>query len=158
MFKKILLATDGSENAFHAAKTAINVAQSTQNATIYIVYVIEFSNAKTDILQNWNSNELDKQRQEKIQSTVELIKASGINYRTRFLRGEPGSALVKYANEGYFDLVIVGNGRKNKLQELLVGSVSHKVAKGATSPVMIVKAQEFNKSRNVSAYFSAKSQ
>ncbi|MDQ0258069.1 nucleotide-binding universal stress UspA family protein [Evansella vedderi] len=150
MFRKILLATDGSEYAFHAATTALEIAKLNPKAHIHIVYVIDISNAKSDMLQYWNSNGADEQRMEKIKPIVDLIIAARINYSIHFLRGEPGPMLVKYANEESFDLVVVGSRGKNRFQELLLGSVSHKVAKGANCPVMIVKTKELKHPKNVS--------
>ncbi|MCY8631696.1 universal stress protein, partial [Bacillus spizizenii] len=53
--------------------------------------------------------------------------------------GEPGPTIVSYANENQFDMLIVGSRGLNSLQEMVLGSVSHKVAKRANCPVLIVK-------------------
>ena len=151
LFRKILLATDGSEYALHAATKAVDVAKLNPKAHIHIVYVIDVSKAKSDMLQYWNSIGVEEQRMKIIKPTVDLIKAAGINYSIHFLRGEPGPTLVKYANEESFDLFVVGNRGKNKLQELLLGSVSHKVAKRVNCPVMIVKTKETKLPKGVSA-------
>lgn len=79
------------------------------------------------------------QRQEKMVTTEELAKAAGVHYETKVIRGEPGPSIVKYANENNYDLIIVGSRGLNVLQEMVLGSVSHKVAKRANCPVMIVK-------------------
>ncbi|MGN7308692.1 universal stress protein, partial [Bacillus subtilis] len=47
--------------------------------------------------------------------------------------------IVKYANENKVDLIVLVSRCLNALQELVLGSVSHKVAKRAHCPVMIVK-------------------
>ncbi|RCK13159.1 universal stress protein [Bacillus licheniformis] len=48
-------------------------------------------------------------------------------------------AIVSYANHHDVDIVIIGSRGLNTLQEMVLGSVSHKVAKRVKCPVLIVK-------------------
>ncbi|WP_227936739.1 universal stress protein [Alkalihalobacillus deserti] len=137
MFKKILLATDGSEHAVRAAEKAIEVAKCNQESTVHIVYVADDS--KTDVLNNWNTTGAADKRKAKVKPSEDKIKAAGINYEVEFLRGEPGPTIVKHANENKFDVVVLGSRGRNRLQELVLGSVSHKVAKRAKCAVLIIK-------------------
>jgi nucleotide-binding universal stress UspA family protein len=151
MFNKILLATDGSRCALQAASKAIEIGLSNPKAKIHIVYVVDIAKAKTEVLQNWNSIRTQDKRKDKVKATEEMIQKAGIQYETHFLRGDPGPSIVKFANENIYDLVIVGNRRKNKLQQIVLGSVSHKVAKRVKCPVMIIKADPLYKQNIVSA-------
>jgi hypothetical protein len=54
---------------------------------------------------------------------------------TVFLSGDPGPKIVDYANENQFDPVVIGSRGLNPLQEFVLGSVSHKVAKRADCSV-----------------------
>ena len=54
-------------------------------------------------------------------------------------QGDPGTTIVSFANRGGFDLVVIGSRGLNSFQEMVIGSVSQKVAKKVISPVMIVK-------------------
>jgi nucleotide-binding universal stress UspA family protein len=47
--------------------------------------------------------------------------------------------IVDHANKKQVDLTIIGSRGLNGLQEMVLGSVSHKIAKRVKSPVMIVK-------------------
>ena len=55
------------------------------------------------------------------------------------LHGEPGPTIVEYANKQSCDMVVIGSRGLNKLQEMVLGSVSHKVAKRVNCPVLISK-------------------
>jgi nucleotide-binding universal stress UspA family protein len=55
------------------------------------------------------------------------------------LCGEPGPEIVKYANEQKVDIVVIGSRGLNALQEMVLGSVSHKVMKRVNCPALIVK-------------------
>ncbi|WP_088105411.1 universal stress protein [Halalkalibacter urbisdiaboli] len=137
MFKKILLATDGSEHALRATEKAIEIAKCDPNTVVHIVYVIDSS--KSDVLNNWNTIGAQEKRKEKIKPTEEKVKAAEIKYEVEFLRGEPGPTIVKHANDNQFEMVVLGSRGRNRLQELVLGSVSHKVAKRANCAVLIIK-------------------
>ena len=62
-----------------------------------------------------------------------------VNYDLKILRGDPGNTLVKYADENEIELIVIGNRGLSKLQEMVMGSVSHKVIQKANCPVLIVK-------------------
>lgn len=139
MFDKILLAWDGSEHSVRAAKKAIELAKCNKNTHVSIVYVIDTDKAKSDVLQNWNSIEVSNPKQEKIKAIEKMVKEEQIQYEIKTLHGEPGPAIVDYANKQKVDVVIVGSRGLNALQEMVLGSVSHKIAKRANCPVLIVK-------------------
>ncbi|EMI09414.1 universal stress protein [Anoxybacillus gonensis] len=137
--KNILLASDGSEHALRATKKAIELCSYIQKATVTVVYVINTTTAKTDVLLEGNVEEREAMRKKRLSSTEALLKEANIPYEIRLLRGEPGPAIVEFANAHSFDLVIVGSRGLNTLQEMVLGSVSHKVAKRVDAPVLIVK-------------------
>ncbi len=139
MYMKILLAVDGSEHSLRAAKQALNIAGANPDAKITIVYVADHANAKNDVLHSGSSAELDLQRRKKLQPVEEAIASQNVKYRVEILHGTPGPAIVEYANEEKFDILVIGSRGLNSLQEMVLGSVSHKVVKRANCPVLIVK-------------------
>ncbi|MGM7719266.1 universal stress protein [Metabacillus sp. Hm71] len=139
MFKNILLATDGSEHAFRAAIKAAEVAKLSDDANITIIYVVDGSTSKSDVLSDGSKEAVYERRLRKIRPTEEILKQKQINYTVEILKGEPGPEIVRYANKQHFDIVVIGSRGLNKLQEMVLGSVSHKVAKRVECPVMIVK-------------------
>lgn len=138
MFNKILLAADGSAHSFRAAEKAINLAKGNDNAKIDIVYVVDGSTSKADVLANWNSD-VNAKRKEKLKYIEDKAKEAEVPFEIKVLHGEPGPTIVEYANEHKYDVVVIGSRGLNGLQEMILGSVSHKVAKRAQCPVMIVK-------------------
>ncbi|MFD1849842.1 universal stress protein [Oceanobacillus bengalensis] len=138
MFKKILLATDGSEHSLRAAKYAVEIGEKF-NSAIEVVYVVSIETSKSDVLGAASDFEIEKKRRDKLKSVKELIKESGLDYKTHILHGEPGPVIVDYANKNKFDCVVLGSRGLNKLQTFILGSVSHKIAKRAECPVLIVK-------------------
>ncbi|TYR81605.1 universal stress protein [Priestia megaterium] len=135
MYKKILLAVDGSEHSIRAANHAIQLASLVKDATVEVICVLDFSKAKTEVLHK----ELKAERARKLKEVEEALRQANISYEIKMEHGEPGPTIVTRANEHQFDIVIVGSRGLNSLQEMVLGSVSHKVAKRVNSPVLIVK-------------------
>lgn len=138
MFKKILFAADGSEHSLRAGEKAFELAAYNQHSKVEIVYVIDGKHAKEDVIQNWGKD-LSLKRKEKLALIEQKAKHLGVDYELVFLHGEPGPSIVDYANSNKFDAVVIGSRGLNALQEMVLGSVSHKVAKRASCPVLIVK-------------------
>jgi len=68
-----------------------------------------------------------------------LITEANINHKVTILHGTPGPEIVKYANGSKVDLVVIGSRGLKRLQEMVLGSVSHKVIKQVSCPALIVK-------------------
>lgn len=139
MFKKIMLATDGSQHSMRAAENAIHIAKCSEESTIEIIYVFDPDRAKSETLSNWNTSEIEDKRKKRLSEVEEMVKNSEVTYHITVLDGDPGPTIVDYVNKNGADLVIIGSRGLNALQELVLGSVSHKVAKRANCPVLIVK-------------------
>jgi nucleotide-binding universal stress UspA family protein len=139
MFNRILLASDGSEHARRAAEKAVYIASGTTNASIDLVYVVDASTSKTDVLNNTNSQMIEQKRKQRLEKTQQILEGANLEYKVTVLHGEAGPSIVDYANKQKFDLVVIGSRGLNTLQEMVLGSVSHKVAKRVECPVLIVK-------------------
>ena len=139
MFKNILLAWDGSEHSTRAVDKAIEIAKCDTESKVVVVYVADTSKAKSEVLQNWNSVDITGTKEQRLRNIEDKVKKAEIQYEIKMLQGEPGPAIVEYTNKNKFDVVVVGSRGLNALQEMVLGSVSHKVAKRANCPVLIVK-------------------
>ncbi|WLD91634.1 universal stress protein [Alkalihalobacillus sp. AL-G] len=139
MFTKILLATDGSEHSLRAAEKAAGIAQSNSNSKVTILYVVDGDSSKSDVLSAGGKEAIEEKRKKKLHKAEEFFSLDDIAYESKILKGEPGPTIVKFANEKGYDLVVIGSRGLNSFQEMVLGSVSHKVAKRANCPVMIVK-------------------
>ena len=139
MYKNILLAVDGSEHSLRATKEAIKIATLVNDCAIEVVYVVDYSKSKDEVLHSQGREELELSRRKKLLPIEEQLKSSNLSYRLKLLHGEPGPSIVEYANKENFDLVVIGSRGLNSLQEMVLGSVSHKVVKRVKCPVLIVK-------------------
>lgn len=146
MVKKILVALDGSKAAANALDFALKLAEITsaelQLLTVvppvflpsYSIYVLK-SEAISDCAKELETSfrgVLSKAQREAQKKKPDL-KVS-----TRFEKGAPEERIVEVAEQGKFDLIIIGSrGLGGRVSTL--GSVSSRVVDKSSCPVLIVK-------------------
>jgi len=139
MYKRLLVAADGSKNSIRAAEEAAKIAKLSDGAVVEIVYVMDYSKSKGEVLQSRDVDSLEGERRKQLIPVEDIFQKESIDYKLTMLQGDPGPTIVEYANKSTCELVIIGSRGLNALQEMVLGSVSHKVAKRVDSPVLIVK-------------------
>lgn len=139
MYPKILLAVDGSEHSLRATTEAIKLVALQQSGEIEVVFVADFGKSRDEVLRYGNIDELELYRRQKLFPIEELLQQQQAEYVIKMLHGEPGQSLIRHANDHAFDLVVMGSRGLGSLKEMVLGSVSHKVARGVKCPVLIVK-------------------
>lgn len=139
VYNRILIAIDGSENSMRAAHHAAWLATVTPNASIVALYVLNYDRTRTDVIQDAEVEDLHVERKKRIEPIMDIFVKQQVTYDLVIRHGDPGPTIVSHANQDQFDLVIIGSRGLNSFQEMLLGSVSHKVAKRVTAPVLIIK-------------------
>src|SRR5215203_4523221 len=147
---RILLATDGSEEATLAAQTAIDLANKT-GSELHVVYadmlpystaLYEGYQAGVDVgaYQQEESEELTQIGRGRLDEQVRKIKAAGGSVAQAHLRvGRPEAEITALAEEIGAGLIVVGSRGLGGLRRALMGSVSDSVVRHAHCPVMVVR-------------------
>lgn len=139
MYKKILVAVDGSEHSKRAAKHAVYMSSFNPEATIIAIYVSDYEKIRTEVIHNIGEDTLHIDQEEKLAPIKSIFEEKPIHYELIVKRGDPASTILDLLDESAFDLVIIGSRGLNSFQEMVLGSVSNKVVKRANAPVLIVK-------------------
>ncbi|WP_210470879.1 universal stress protein [Sporosarcina sp. 6E9] len=139
MYKRILVAVDGSENSKRAAQHAAKLATLGKETHVEILYVQDFEKIPSDAKQKARTATIDSERRKRIAPIKGVFEQPRVSHELIVKQGEPGSTIVSFANRGGFDLVVIGSRGLNSFQEMVIGSVSQKVAKRVNAPVLIVK-------------------
>lgn len=139
MYSRILLAADGSKNAIRAAHEALTIASVMPGCIVEILFVVDNSKVKEEVLHSQNQEAREYKRLQKLLPIQEVFAGQNVEHHTTTIHGDPGPAIVVYAKKNGVDLIVLGSRGLNALQEFVLGSVSHKVVKRASCPVMIVK-------------------
>ncbi|MEN6460415.1 MAG: universal stress protein [Syntrophomonas sp.] len=138
MFKKIMVATDGSAPADKALKTAVELAKA-EGAVLSILCVIPVIDMGTDEMISLSRAEAAKVKCPFLQRAQEYAANNGVDAKTLTLSGHPGKIILDYLNGHPHDLVVLGHRGMSNIQALLMGSVAYKVANLAPCAVLIVK-------------------
>jgi nucleotide-binding universal stress UspA family protein len=133
MFKKIMVAIDGSETAREALKEAWNIATS-YHGTLRIVYAIA------------NSDDADQQAALEMLEHAKSTVVNGIEVETRVLQAEAEygltgitEAVAGAANEWDADLMVVGTANRRGLERLVIGSVAEQLIAKVDASILLVR-------------------
>ena len=77
-----------------------------------------------------------------LDAVADLFKGAGVDVEIRQLPASPDRAgpILAVMSEIQPDLVVIGVHKRNPLGELIVGSTSQRILRGAECPVLVVKA------------------
>ena len=144
---KIVLATDGSEEATLAARTAADIATKT-GSELHVAYAAPVPVAvdpSFDVLRVSKEAEesVKKQAQQFLDEQLEQLEADGGDVTQSHARvGRPDEEIVTLADELGAGLIVMGSRGLGRIRRALVGSVSDSVVRHAHCPVMVVRRQE----------------
>ncbi len=137
MIRRILLPTDGSAFSESASKYAVFLAKKC-GALLTLLHVISVQPPKK---LGAESVEKEKAKQTEVcfKSVEERARAEGVELRTKILVARSISgAILEEAEEGNYDIIIMGSHGITGFKKLLLGSVSEAVVRRAALPVLIV--------------------
>lgn len=147
MRKKILVPTDGSEQAERAGEQAIAMADL-EGAEIIVLYVID-----TNYLRALPQDELINQIKAGLkvdgekaladfQKTLEDKQCEGhcknIQFRTILREGKPAEVIIKTIEEEGIDHVVMGKSGKHGIERLVLGRTTERVVRRAKVSVEVV--------------------
>ncbi|MGA9141681.1 MAG: universal stress protein [Methanocella sp.] len=140
LFKKILIATDGSKYTQAAIQKGLEIARA-HNAKVYALYVID---TRALITANGmpGPENIYMILQDEGKNAVQQVKDAGrgLDVEPVVIAGHPSSMIVRFAKENGVDLIVTGTLGKSGIEELLLGSVADGVIRHATCPVLVVKS------------------
>ncbi|MCL6547281.1 MAG: universal stress protein [Alicyclobacillus sp.] len=142
--RKILLATDGTDASDLAARMAAGLLERFQTAELVALYVTPIVLPYYDF-----SLELDRaeMREKAIVRSVEerlrqqLPEGGQSRFTFQRFRGRPAEVISYVADQGGYDLVVVGSHGRGAVERTLIGSVSEEVIRESVVPVLVVPAK-----------------
>jgi nucleotide-binding universal stress UspA family protein len=149
---KILLATDGSEDAKLAALTAADLAEKT-DSELHIIYVGGEGFYETPLVDlatlepTWIAREypdllsnIERTERELLDDEVKQVEsAGGIVTQAHLSIGEAAPEIIIVAEEIEAGLIVMGSTGQGGIRRALLGSVSESVVKHAHCPVLLVR-------------------
>jgi len=137
MFRKILVAVDGSEQAAAALQVAIDLAQR-YRAGLGLLHAFPHV---SDLLGTPNYESLLSARATAGEALLEATRGQigdAVPVETQLMEGPPAQAILRVAQEDGYGLIVMGSRGRGHVAGMLLGSVSNAVAQRAHCPVLIV--------------------
>ena len=141
---KILVATDGSKHALHAVEYAAKFVRLLRSAPNPITLIsvhddIGLRSAKSFVGSAKVADYLRELSEKELKPARKKLDAAGVKHNMVIRTGRVAPEIVACANEGKFDLIVMGAKGRTAIADLLLGSVSQRVLATAKQPVVLVK-------------------
>jgi nucleotide-binding universal stress UspA family protein len=133
---KILLAYDGLEHSRNALPTAVELGRA-EGAEITILSVVP-PDARGS--KSGGHVGLRPHAHEDVAKAHAFLREEGIQSEMRMENGEPATEIARVAEEGGYDLILVGSRGRTAVGELVLGSVSNTLIRQAPCPVLVAGA------------------
>ena len=147
----ILLATDGSQEAELAGRTAADVAEKT-GSELHVVHVFgiapvgapvypEATDVQGEALEVEAEERISEQQaRERLEAEVEKIRSAGGDVAQAHLReGRVAPEIVALAEDIGAGLIVIGSRGRGGIRRALMGSASDMVVRHAHCPVLVIR-------------------
>lgn len=150
MFNKILYPTDFSD----VSMKVLDYIKELKNAglkTIVLLHVIDARNydcfeqgaiwagqTPAELEDEYHKHAMEKSSKE-MKIISEKIEKMGIKVISKLTKGVPFSEILKIEKEENVSAIIIGSHGKSNIEEMFLGSVSEKVIRKSSMPVIVVK-------------------
>jgi nucleotide-binding universal stress UspA family protein len=143
MYKRILIATDGSDKSMKAAEEGMELAKGLGAQVIALNVVNEVVIASAVRQLGADRKEVEAKLEKAGGKAVDDLKAMGakigVNVDTIVRIGAPANTVIDTAGAEKADLIVMGSHGESGASKLLIGSVVQKVLYWATIPVLVVR-------------------
>jgi nucleotide-binding universal stress UspA family protein len=136
---KILLAYDGSAEARRALDWAAKLARPFADSLVIVLTVsrsLEAAPPIADAVDPATSFETERTH---LDEAATQLESAGVKTQRLFKVGSPAEQILDASDEQGVDVIVVGNRGSHAAQRFLMGSVSDRVARHSSRPVLIVR-------------------
>ena len=143
MYKRILIATDGSDKSKKAAEEGMELAKALGAQVIALNVINEVVIASAVRQLGADRKDVESKLEKAGGKAVDELKAMGakmgVNVDTIVRIGAPANTVIDTAGAEKADLIVMGSHGESGASKLLIGSVVQKVLYWATIPVLVVR-------------------
>lgn len=143
--KKILVPIDGSAASIKAAEKGVELAKmfNSEVTFIHVLYVPDtVGHTKYGIYMEFDFKEMKEKMiatgTKFLDSFLEGIDLGGVAIQKMVVTGQPYEEILAAAEDGGFDLIVMGRRGFSKVKRFFVGSVTQRVISDSPCPVFVV--------------------
>jgi nucleotide-binding universal stress UspA family protein len=141
-YENILVPTDGSDAATHAAEHTLSLAASL-DATVHALSVVDETALGLDVRSTIASNESEQAAIDAVETVVSEAKTRGVTNTVRHIEhGTPFEEILDCIDSNDIHAVGMGTTGRRGTDRILLGSVAEKTVRSAPVPVMTVAGPE----------------
>lgn len=141
VIRRIMIATDGSENAMNAIDCGIGLAKS-NGAEVKAVNVISSGNTPVMLSEIWLktlNEQLKEEGREATEHVVAVGKSQGVDVKPFVISAKtPRDGIIDFARENNIDLIVMGTLGRTGFSHVLLGSVAESVVRYSKKRVLVV--------------------
>jgi nucleotide-binding universal stress UspA family protein len=135
---KILVAYDGSGQAERALDWAANLAKGLDGSSVTVLSVAPTLEAAPHIADAVDpTSNVDRHRSQAEKAAARLA-TSGTQPEMLVRAGNPAEEILNVAEEQGFDIIVLGHRGISATRRFLMGSVSERVVRHASRPVLVI--------------------
>ena len=151
--KKIVAPTDFSKPSLEGLRNAIELAEKF-NAELIIVYVIEppVWSGLAYSPTGYNPPDITESLKEEAMKNLDKLQSEmipeNIPYRLLTLEGKPADQIVSFSDEQAANMIVIATHGYSGFHRFVFGSVTERVVRTATCPVLTIRPQSLKKDSN----------
>jgi nucleotide-binding universal stress UspA family protein len=136
---KVLVATDGSEQSMKAVQKALELAQK-EGAQVTLMSVAYYSKDDFDEMPPNIQDKLEAQAATALKKARSVFEVQKIPVEAVLEAGVvPANNILKRAQEGNYDLILIGSTGLTGIKRAIMGSTAAKVVSQAPCSVMVIR-------------------
>ncbi|WP_019229110.1 universal stress protein [Sedimentibacter sp. B4] len=143
--KKILVPVDGSAASQKAAVKAAEIARQFGASITFITVILEPDLSKYNkfgVLIDPDMKKLKEKLKENekkmLDSVINSLDLSDVQTSEKVIAGVAYEEILKEAEEGNYDMIVIGQRGFTKVKRFFLGSVAYRVVSDAVCPVLVV--------------------
>jgi nucleotide-binding universal stress UspA family protein len=147
MYKRILVAVDGSKTSNLALKEAIKLAKD-QRANLRLIHVVDETPIYMMAEVPYSIDEFQKSIREagrkELAKCADRAKAARIKFDTKLLvtmTRSVGDMINQEAKRWSANLIVIGTHGRRGFNRLVLGSVAERVIRSAAKPTLIIRGR-----------------
>jgi len=137
-FRKLLVGFDGSTHAEKATDIAMELAECL-DAQVLLFAVAHLPEPATIVEVDAVLDDAREHYDKAFERLLKKAEEHDLDVKTEIAVGHPAEQIIRRAETGGFDLVLLGHLGTSMFEKLIVGSISERVLRYAHCPVMIVR-------------------
>lgn len=147
---KILVGYDGSESSLRAVGKAHRLIKDCGVHEVTLIHAHKQDSRESiskdkfatspDLLDQLKDQDKKNwlEKQEVLEEIAEKFEKSGAKTNIRIEQGHPAKVIITEAENGDYDMVILGRRGRGGLKNMVMGSVSNAVIQGTDTSVLVV--------------------